>query len=60
MLSFNDPLVLILVILLSASGGWYVFRLVRLRIPDDGPDKENDINHRTKRLMERYRREHDR
>jgi len=60
MLLFNDPLVLVLVILLSASGGWYVFRLIRLGIPDTEQDEEDDVNHRTRKLMDRYRREHDR
>ena len=59
MLSFSDPLVVILVILLSASGGWYVFRLVRLGIPDDDAE-EDEVGQRTRRLLDRYRREHDR
>lgn len=57
MLSFNDPLTLILVLALSAWGGMYVFRLIRLGI--GSKKKQDDLGERTERLLSEYRRKHE-
>ena len=56
MLSFNDPLTMILVLALSAWGGMYVFRLVRLGI--GSRQEPDDLGERTERLLSEYRRKH--
>ncbi|MDE2995779.1 MAG: hypothetical protein OXT73_03430 [Bacteroidota bacterium] len=55
MFSFEHPLPLVLVILLAAWGGFYVFRLLRLRVKSTDR-KQDELNERTARLLDRYRR----
>lgn len=56
MLSFDDPLTLLIVLALAAWGGLYAFKLVRLGVQAKQRDADEALEERTQRLLQRYRR----